>query len=339
MKDVTRILMLSLCAALSLSSCNKNHHAPDDLDQKIPIGFSAVSQTNMLKSGATTPLSSHHQDFGVWGIARMDGQADYVLWKSDEMSAVRRSGQTNDYIPDEEAYWLSGYTYNFLAVAPFEAVQNPTITQGSTSGDQKIKFSYDLSSKYELKDENDAPAPDYEFDLMAAVADTTVASASTHTSAQPLTFYHLFSRINIRVSFVDAEGDAADGLVTKMSLRNVDTDAEYTIAFAADKSLSVACSAGEASTEELSFGSGSASVHIVPQNISNFELYLDFTQDAISTTDFKVDIQTANTDKNYAYNEQYNWNITIGPKAAISFSVSVVPWSHNSENDFNYDII
>ena len=69
-------------------------------------------------------------------------------------------------------------------------------------------------------------------------------------------------------------------------------------------------------------------------------MYIDFTmatEDGIGSSDnFKLNLNFAeNTD--YNYNQVYNWNITIGPKEAIGFNVTVNPWE-DAEDDFEFPI-
>ena len=321
MNKVTRLVISSLCAALTLGSCTKKHHQPEE-PLKAPLDFTAVSQNSALKSGATkatTPLSAFHGDFGAWGIARQEGNATpYILWESNAMSQVVKSTD-NTYVPVADAYWLTGFAYNFIAVAPYTdgisglVVTPPTDAQ---TGKDAITFTFDQGAKY--------TAGDFDFDLMGAAAATD--AITTKPSTQPLTFWHLFSQININVSFVDANGTAVStGTVSQMRLCNVKSKADYTLTFGAANNLSVACGR-HTDDKTISLSGSSATVHILPQSITGFELYLDFTLDGAAYYDFKVNLNTTGHPTTYNWNEVYNWNITIGPKASVSFSYTVLPW-------------
>ena len=321
MEKVTRIVILSLCAALILGSCTKKHHQPEE-PLKAPLEFTAVSQNSALKSGATkatTPLSAFHGDFGAWGIARQEGNATpYILWESNAMSQVVKSTD-NTYVPVADAYWLTGFAYSFIAVAPYTggasglAVAHSVDTQ---TGKDAITFTFDQGAKY--------TAGDFDFDLMGAAAATD--AITTKPSTQPLTFWHLFSQININVSFVDANGTAVStGTVSQMRLCNVKSKADYTLTFGGANNLSVACG-NHTDDKTISLSGSSATVHILPQSITGFELYLDFTLDGAAFNDFKVNLNTTGHPTTYNWNEVYNWNIIIGPKADISFSFTVLPW-------------
>ena len=321
MEKVTRIVILSLCAALILGSCTKKHHQPAE-PLKAPLEFTAVSQNSALKSGATkatTPLSAFHGDFGAWGIARQEGNATpYILWESNAMSQVVKSTD-NTYVPVADAYWLTGFSYNFIAVAPYTGgvsgldVAHSVDTQ---TGKDAITFTFDQGAKY--------TAGDFDFDLMGAAAATD--AITTKPTTQPLTFWHLFSQININVSFVDANGTAVStGTVSQMRLCNVKSKADYTLTFGGANNLSVACGS-HTDDKTISLSGSSATVHILPQSITGFELYLDFTLDGAAFNDFKVNLNTTGHPTTYNWNEVYNWNITIGPKASVSFLYDVRPW-------------
>lgn len=321
MEKVTRIVILSLCAALILGSCTKKHHQPAE-PLKAPLEFTAVSQNSALKSGATkatTPLSEVYSDFGAWGIARQEGNATpYILWESNAMSQVVKSTD-NTYVPVADAYWLTGFAYNFIAVAPYTGgvsgldVAHSVDTQ---TGKDAITFTFDQGAKY--------TAGDFDFDLMGAAAATD--AITTKPTTQNLTFWHLFSQININVSFVDANGTAVStGTVSQMRLCNVKSKADYTLTFGVANNLSVACGR-HTDDKTISLSGSSATVHILPQSITGFELYLDFTLYGAAFNDFKVNLNTTGHPTTYNWNEVYNWNIIIGPKADISFSLTVLPW-------------
>lgn len=312
--------------ALVSQSCDKSNGAASTVEQKTLIDFAASSHEVATKG---TSLSEHNTvAFGVWGIARKSGQMDYVLWENSAMTEAVQKGTSNVYTPKEEAFWLSGYTYNFLAVAPWEAVENgvTSINPGNASGSESISFSYNLADKYRLT------TPRYDFDLMAAVAQSTVDKAATHKSQQPLTFWHLFAQICIKVEFVGATGS-----VDEMRLYNVDSKADYTIAFDSNKALSVSSQVSSDATQEKVTFSGLAQygniLHIVPQDISDITLFLDFTIGQTQTSNFEINLSNAHNAPNYGYNQKYNWNIKISPKT-IEFNVTVGEWVEGGESEF-----
>lgn len=311
--------------ALVSQSCDKSNGAASTVEQKTLIDFAASSHEVATKG---TSLSKHHPDFGVWGIARKSGQMDYVLWENSAMTKAVQKGTSNVYTPIEDAFWLSGYTYNFLAVAPWESAAGITaITSGTTNGAESLSFSYSLADKY------GAATPDYDFDLMAAVAQTT--TGVNHTAAQPLTFWHLFAQICIKVEFVKADGTPAAGSVSEIRLFDVDQVAAYTISSKQDHTINVACQSGErqSAVNPIVFGASEQStwtLNIVPQNRKAFKCFIDFTlgegDAAVAYRDFELNLESAANPENYGYNDKVNWVIKIGPKATISFKVEVAQW-------------
>lgn len=342
MKHTIKIVILSLCAALTLSACNKRHHTPDTSDQKIPLSFTAESQDAVVKS-VTKAQFPENTDFGVWGIARHNTVAQpYVLWLNGMEQVTKNTD--GSYVPATEAYWIKDYTYHFLAVAPYTggpAVTTPTLPS-STSTDE-LEFTFDMDAKYTQKD--------YDFDLMAAAATSTV-DANHGKGSQPLIFWHLLSKINVNVSFVDASNaPITNGTVNAIRLSNMLTKADYTIAFDQvpasstniDYPLNVSYVTNQTvklpgttpivlNAENKAGDSWTWIMHVVPQVTKDFDLYLDFTVGGVSTTNFKVNLSAAG-DTVYQPNSQYNWNITINPKT-ITFDVEVNPWVDGGGSEF-----
>ena len=255
---------------------------------------------------------------------------------------VTKPDNSEVYVPDEDAYWLNGYEYTFLAVAPYtNSGVTPTFTLADATATPPTKdavsFTYNLGDKYNLRNTSNNSKDHLEFDLMAAVAKSGKIGAVKPTS-QDLTFWHLFTKININVKFVDASGNerAGVGTVSEMRLKNVDTEGFYELSFNDGNALAVACTSNHTSAQRnLTFSSGTETLHIIPQVISDFELYLDFTLDGASYRDFKINLAVTNNPTEYKYNDQYNWNISISPKAAIGFMVTVSPWAEEKVGDDN----
>jgi hypothetical protein len=149
--------------------------------------------------------------------------------------------------------------------------------------------------------------------------------------------------------------NGAEGTVTGMRLVNVDTEADYKIALNADNTtLDVIHTITSPATqmtvdftenhfEEDEDTDGQtwqvATVHLLPQNIGDFELYLDFEVGGVQTNNFKVNIDAAKTSPNspdYDDNEWYNWNLVISPKG-IAFDVEVVGWGDGGADEFPID--
>lgn len=336
-------MTVSICALFALAAgCNKVHIDNNGNDRKLLL-FSAESEENLTQNSTKATSSAFPDAFGVWGIARRDDgieQDPYILWRENSLIQVNKKVNNNSsviYEPSSAAYWFSNHTYHFIAVAPFDIdatdVNVITKEENSSSGADALKFEYSIAGKY--------TANDYDFDLMGAVAMSKVNVAATHPSSQDIVFKHLFSQINMNVYFKDGN-KTIDGSVQKIRIRNVSTQGEYNITFDNDNSLKVTCT-DQAVKQEIVFASETAltfpqTLHILPQDVSEFELYLDFKigsgAEALTMNDFKVNLSTANnTPSFYDYNQSRNWNITISPKASISFTIDVAPWVNSNVGD------
>ena len=182
---------------------------------------------------------------------------------------------------------------------------------------------------------------------MGAAATSTV-NAAHDRGAQDLIFWHLFTTIKIKVTF-----SGTTGSVSGMRLYNVDSNAEYTISFDdepgngetrdTDYPLDITYDAAARgkSLKTISFASEMPDdgyvIRILPQNISDFDLYLDFTvkqqnQD-VPTENFKINLNNAKVNPIYSHNKWYNWNINISPKT-IEFDVTVDEWTDGDEFEF-----
>ena len=339
-----------MCAVLALVSCSLKQHTPEPEPQPEPqpetVAFRATSQAVWVKSTTTSStLSDYHNDFGVWGIARKAGASDYVLWSDDELTQVVKNTATgapdNEYKPVSDAYWFSGYTYNFIAIAPF-----------TNSGISNVGF---ILKEDNTEDEVDAISFDYtspatfnvDFDLMAAVAETSVEKSSSQ-GAQNLTFWHLFSQITFRVKFGnDRSGNPIEGTVQKIEQKNLRTNASYVVSAGDNTSaLAVTCEADDSPTVDLTFTTSETiptgeswafidRVNILPQDISDFKLFIDFEIGDGDYDAYEVDLSSAGDF--YDFNERYFWNITIGNNLYISFETKVSPWDDKNGDKYIAD--
>ena len=361
MRLETKTVSILLCAALALSACSKKTITPAVDPQPAEVGFTAASQATLVKSDTkdTTPLSNIHPDFGVWGIARQ-GDLIYNLWGNEALMDVNKNVATGYYEPEEAAYWLKGYTYNFLAVAPY-ADAGLTLTRVTTKEDQTgvtspsdyMTFTYDMSGKYAgipANGSTPAVAPDYDFDLLGAAAQSGPV-AGGRTENQSLMFWHLFSKICIKVNFV-----GATGTVDQIRLSNVVTKGTYVISQDEvndfDKPLSVTCTPStdgddmispssplilNSSNKDQGATTSQWTLHVIPQVVSGFDMYIDFTIGESSVENFKVNLSAVGTAP-YTYNGSYNWTLNITPND-ITFDVAIVPWGDDDagDNDFDFE--
>ena len=302
-----------------------------------------MSQAALVKAGTTNnePLSKYHEDFGVWGIATEAINLPYVLWKEATLEKVEKVANCDTYAPVTDAYWLTGYTYSFLALAPYESgVTNLTISKNLATNNQSaapsISFTYDISGKYNPTVQGQVPT--YTYDLLGAVASNTVIRNQIPAS-QDLIFWHLFSRIVIKVEFVGAVGH-----VNYMRLYNIDSEADYTLSLDSDKGISVNSSSNnQTSQASISFtgqAQGGNILHILPQSISDWRLFLDFTITEngydVAVNNFEVNLSKAKESPDYNYNDSYNWTIKISPKG-VAFDVMISSWI-DAEGELEFDL-
>ena len=379
MRLETKIATLLMFAALVMSSCTKKPHTTEE-PAPSSLGFRAMSQAVWVKSDeaatTTTPMFPY-DDFGVWGIARQ-GTAVYNLWGNSGLSEVKdlekrvennitTSTTPRVFTPTEAAYWLNGYSYNFLAVAPyadagftFNGVTTKEAQTSVTNPSDYLTFTYDMSSKY--------TAGDYDFDLLGAAGQNTI-STSGYSTAQDLKFWHMFSKINIGVSFSkDLAGEPISGRLTKITLKDVYTEGQYILSQSSTEipSVRVTCPVSTdaskvdleyviptTSTVEESNASGSTptftpdwTFYVIPQLVKNMGLYLDFEINEGSSTDpdwveynnIRINLDVEKNQQSYTFNGNYNWKITIGTGAAIKFEISVIDWTDATDDDFDSEI-
>ena len=339
-----------MCVALALSACTKKTITPAEDPQPAEVGFTAASQATLVKSDTkdTTPLSNIHPDFGVWGIARQ-GDLIYNLWGNEALMDVNKNVATGYYEPEEAAYWLKGYTYNFLAVAPY-ADTGLTLSGITTREEQAnaipaiqnpadyMTCIYDMSSKY--------TAGNYTFDLLGAAADSDGPVSGGRTASQDLTFWHLLSKIIITIQFgKDTEGNSINAVVNTVRISPIPS-CVYTLSYddeseAYTAPLVVQCSPNTSASKPIvTFNPNAAKatvgpLNVIPQNVSTIGLKIDFTINEgtaqnpiyVPYTGFNIDLNVPGKVDTLDPNGQYNYTITIGAKAGITFEVDVQEWT------------
>ena len=325
MKHIARILILLLCVVTSLTACKKNHYTPELPEQNIPLSFSAQSQAAVKADSKDFP----HDDFGVLGVATQYGNdVPYILWGTNAMCQVAKStvAGSEDYIPAVDAYWFRGYEYTFFALAPHtQAVSSIELGPASAPS---LAFTYDRGTS----------CSDNGFMLATANKEYD----GTSGTSQEITFWHFYAKININITFVDAEGESVDNTnnaIRGIRLYNVGTKGSYSLSHADIPVLSRGVIDQE-SLADFQIDLDKPELYIIPQDISGLEMYIDFTmetEDGVGSSDnFKLNLNFAQNSY-YNYNQVYNWNITIGPKEAIGFNVTVNPWE-DAEDDFEFPI-
>ena len=351
MRLETKTVTILMCVALALSACSKKTITPAVDPQPAEVGFTAASQAVWVKGGETPMTSFPYDNFGVWGIARHQHvESPYILWSTNQLIEVSAPEGTSTnqetsnvvFTPATAAYWLGGYEYSFLAIAPY-ADAGFTLTGVTTKEDQTsasnpsdfMTVTYDMSSKY--------ASGNYTFDLLGAAAQTSVTTGG-YDESQQLVFWHLFSKLAIKVIFVDGDGvevASNNNAVTSLSISNVNPKGSFTIKYITPAGsmgdLSVVPAADtQAQNKTLEFDAESAkdnegrwNAHIIPQIISDFviDVAYNVTGSDGNVTYYDDSISLANSNPSvYAPNGQYNWTIRINPKGGIGFTVDVDQW-------------
>ena len=330
MKHMTHIATLALSVLLALTACERNRHTPEE--DKVPLSFSALSQNTPTKDSNDEPAFPH-SDFGVWGYATQTGQRGYLLWEAKAMSPVNKA--STGYYPASDAYWFSGYDYNFIAIAPY--------TGGAEKlSDFSVPESHDaLSFPFNMGYSNANPG----VNLMGAIAKTHVdRAADKKGTSQQLNFQHLTSRIDIKVKFNWAvEGGAVtlpqEPIVTGMRLKNVDGDAAYTITYISEGKIGINCNIGNNSDATIPLaltiddGWWTETAYILPQSVSGFELFMDFTIGDVEYVDFPITLKFPADDTYYGINKWHTWNITLTPSLFVFFEPSVTDWAYGGQAD------
>ena len=327
---VNLLFSAALAALFCLCSCTEKQHTTDPEPENHPIGFRPVSQAVMVKSGTAFPETI--QKFGVWGIAGNNLNIQY-LWNPDSFIDVYR--QTDGtYKPATDAYWFSYSTHDFLALASNPStVALPSVSISHTTNPNALNpsmtFSYDLSGRYAAKD--------YAYDLLGAAARNRVEKSIP--ASQDLVFWHLFSQIEISTSFsTDLSGNQIVGEVTAIHFKKVKTSGSYIVKYKTESELDVKPTPSTSLVMNISFSGSTTTFNIIPQDVKVFELYLDFKIQEGNVwktyNNFKINLDVPANKEPYVFNNKYNWNISIGTKAAITFDVTVNEWQEaTKEND------
>lgn len=330
MKHMTHIATLALSVLLALTACERNRHTPEE--DKVPLSFSALSQNTPTKADGDEPKFPH-SDFGVWGYATKTGQGDYLLWDDRTMSPV--NDNNGNYHPASAAYWFSGYDYNFIAIAPYK-------DGAEKLSDFSVPESHDaLSFPFNMGYSSTNPG----VNLMGAIAKTHVdRAADKKGTSQQLNFQHLTSRIDIKVKFNWAVEDGAvtlpqEPIVTGMRLKNVDGDAAYTITYISEGKIGINCNIGNNSDATIPLaltiddGWWTETAYILPQSVSGFELFMDFTIGDVEYVDFPITLKFPADDTYYGINQWHTWNITLTPSLFVFFEPSVTDWADGGQAD------
>ena len=329
--------------------------------------FRAQSQATWVKSGTSSKMFPY-DDFGVWGMARQGEDIIYDLWGNDSgndgLTEVfdperRVANNITDrdtprvFTPSKAAYWIKGYAYNFIAVAPYNDLNEGELTylnlipmEDSEEEEPKdaISFIYNISSRYS--------AGNYAFDLLGAANDTDGPVSSGRTASQDLTFWHLLSQINITVQFGKyANNENIKGTVDAIYLSPIPSGT-YTISFDDSNAnprapMFVTCLPNTSATKptiscEFNDAPSTATVgpiNVIPQAASSLTFEIDITINEgtdeepmpVKYEKLAFNLSIPGKLEEYAVNGKYNYTITIGVNAGITFDVAVQDWETPEE--------
>ena len=342
MRLETKTVTILMCVALALSACSKKTITPAADPQPAEVGFTAASQAVWVKGGETPTTSFPYDNFGVWGMARLGEDAIYNLWANNSLAEVNKNKTTGIFEPEVDAYWLKGYAYNFIAVAPYNDSGYSFISASPAATANPldhVSFRYDISGKY-------ARTTDYTFDLLGAAADSDGPVSGGRTASQDLTFWHLLSKIIITIQFgKDTEGNSINAVVNTVRISPIPS-CVYTLSYddeseAYTAPLVVQCSPNTSASKPIvTFNPNAAKatvgpLNVIPQNVSTIGLEIDFTINEgtaqnpiyVPYTGFNIDLNVPGKVDTLDPNGQYNYTITIGAKAGITFEVDVQEWT------------
>ena len=188
---MNKVFNIFIIAALfSLLSCNREDTVQTDPDKPSEIRFDQVA----TKAG----LSDLEEDgFGVWTLFVNEAQPS-GYWLLDN-ERVYLEGDNWTY--DNTQLWVSNSVFGFFACYPQNA------------GFVKDADNISVSLTYETTDAANE-------DILAA---TTFVDTRTegYNETVPLTFKHIFSKVNIRVKQNKGTNERDNFIIDKITLRNV----------------------------------------------------------------------------------------------------------------------
>lgn len=192
-----RKLILTLFAAVALVGC---HNEPTPVAPDTPR---AIAFDNVTTRAGLTDLQ--RDGFGVWAVFLNEAQPT-GYWLLDNAKVYQKEG---NWTYDNPQRWVNNSVFEFFACYP-----------------QGVDFieSTDFIQTFEipiLKLEYETPVAANEDILVATTfVDTRTAG---YNETVPLTFKHLFSKVNIRVKQNKGTNEHEQFIIDKITLRNVKT--------------------------------------------------------------------------------------------------------------------
>lgn len=183
-------VVLTLFTLATLASCSSTEIIDNGSSNDNAIKFDNVETRAGLSDIQTN-------GFGVWAVYVNEAQpAGY--WLLDNEKVYKKDG---NWTYDNEQLWVNNSTFGFFACYPQNA------------GFVKDEGNLAVTLSYETPD-----AADEDILVATTFVDTRTAG---YDETVPLTFKHLFSKVNIRVKQNKGTNERDNFIIDKITLRNV----------------------------------------------------------------------------------------------------------------------
>ncbi len=179
-----------MLAAVALVGCNREE-APISPQAQHTIGFGTVD------TRADATLEDLKRDgFGVWAVYLNEAQPS-GYWLLDNERVYLKG---DDWTYDNPQLWVNNSVFGFFACYPQDA------------GFVKDEENLSVTMTYETPDAANE-------DIL--VATTFVDTSTAYDETVPLTFKHLFSKVNFRVKQNKGTNERDNFIIDRITLRNV----------------------------------------------------------------------------------------------------------------------
>ena len=205
-------IFLAAAVLLSLLSCSREDIVQTPPDRSSEIRFDQVA----TKAG----LNDLQKDgFGVWACVSSKDEANTVQYEpllGNETYGEKVEMKDGHWTYDNIEHWISNSMFYFFAVYPYEA--------GFTQ--ERIEIEENKFTAYTLDVVADGSADTEDILVANNTTDTTVEGYSTTV---PLTFKHLFTKVNLKIRQNFNIDKDFNYYVTKVTLSGVKGNGTYNV--------------------------------------------------------------------------------------------------------------
>ena len=188
-------------AAVALVGCNREY-VPVSPQEQHSIGFGTVD----TRAGLSDLQAN---GFGVWALFYNEAQPT-GCWLLDNEKVYLQDGV---WTYDNTQLWVSNSAFGFFACYPQNVgFKSTTSKMGDDDDNNEIPV-------VALKDFETPDAADQDI----LVATTIVSTVDEYDETVPLTFKHLFSKVNIRIKQNKGTNERDNFIIDKITLRNAMT--------------------------------------------------------------------------------------------------------------------